>query len=67
MMDNIALASQEQSRGVEQIRVAITQMDHVTQQNAALVEEVATTASGVNNQANLLTQSVSIFKVKQTF
>ncbi|WP_405125469.1 methyl-accepting chemotaxis protein [Pseudomonas marginalis] len=67
MMDNIALASQEQSRGVEQIRVAITQMDHVTQQNAALVEEVATTASGVNSQANLLTQSVSIFKVKQTF
>ncbi|WP_190275376.1 hypothetical protein [Enterobacter sp. 638] len=52
---------------MEQIRVAITQMDHVTQQNAALVEKVATTVSGVNSQSNLLTQSVSIFKVKQTF
>ncbi|ABP60336.1 methyl-accepting chemotaxis sensory transducer [Enterobacter sp. 638] len=47
--------------------MAITQMDHVTQQNAALVEKVATTVSGVNSQSNLLTQSVSIFKVKQTF
>ncbi|WP_243402227.1 methyl-accepting chemotaxis protein [Lelliottia aquatilis] len=67
MMENIALASEEQSRGVEQIRVAITQMDHVTQQNAALVEEVATTASGVNEQANLLSRSVSLFKVKEIF
>ncbi|MDY1035346.1 methyl-accepting chemotaxis protein [Lelliottia sp. CFBP8978] len=66
VMENIAMASEEQSRGVEQIRVAITQMDHVTQQNAALVEEVATTASGVNDQAHLLSQSVSLFKVKQT-
>lgn len=67
MMENIALASEEQSRGVEQIRIAITQMDHVTQQNAALVEEVATTASGVNGQANLLSQSVALFKVKDIF
>lgn len=64
MMESIALASEEQSIGVEQIRVAITQMDQVTQQNAALVEEVATTASGVEEQANLLLQSVSIFKLK---
>lgn len=67
MMESIALASEEQSRGVEQIRVAITQMDHVTQQNAALVEEVATTASGVNEQATLLTHSVSVFKVKEEY
>lgn len=67
MMENIALASEEQSRGVEQIRIAITQMDHVTQQNAALVEEVATTASGVNEQANLLSHSVSLFKVKEVY
>lgn len=67
MMENIAMASEEQSRGVEQIRVAITQMDQMTQQNAALVEEVATTASGVNEQANMLTRSVSQFKVNESF
>ena len=65
VMESIALASEEQRRGVEQIRIAITQMDHVTQQNAALVEEVATTAAGVNGQADLLAQSVSVFKVHQ--
>ncbi len=64
VMESIALASEEQRRGVEQIRVAITQMDHVTQQNAALVEEVATTAAGVNDQADLLAQSVAVFRVK---
>lgn len=67
MMENIAMASEEQSRGVEQIRVAITQMDQMTQQNAALVEEVATTASGVNEQANMLSRSVSQFKVNESF
>lgn len=64
MMESIALASEEQSSGVEQIRVAITQMDQVTQQNAALVEEVATTASGVEEQSRMLSQSVSVFKLK---
>lgn len=63
MILNIALASEEQNKGVEQIRVAITQMDEVAQQNAALVEEVATTAKGVEDQANLLTRSVSKFKL----
>ncbi|MCT4706597.1 methyl-accepting chemotaxis protein [Enterobacteriaceae bacterium H16N7] len=63
MMESIALASEEQDRGVEQIRIAITQMDQVTQQNAALVEEVATTAQGVEGQANLLARTVSTFKL----
>ncbi|WP_202302380.1 methyl-accepting chemotaxis protein [Dryocola clanedunensis] len=63
MMENIAQASEEQNRGVEQIRVAITQMDEVTQQNAALVEEVAATAQGVEGQANLLARAVSTFKL----
>ncbi|WP_202302374.1 methyl-accepting chemotaxis protein [Dryocola clanedunensis] len=63
MMENIAQASEEQNRGVEQIRVAITQMDEVTQQNAALVEEVAVTAQGVEGQANLLARAVSTFKL----
>ena len=63
MMENIALASAEQSSGVEQIRVAITQMDKMTQQNASLVEEVSATASSVDEQVNLLSGSVSVFRL----
>ncbi len=61
LMEGISAASDEQSRGVEQIRVAITQMEQVAQQNAALVEEVATTASHVEEQSVHLTQSVATF------
>ncbi|AGE16158.1 methyl-accepting chemotaxis protein [Serratia marcescens] len=63
LMDNISYASQEQSKGVEQVGVAVTQMDQVTQQNAALVEEVATTAVGVEEQAALLAQAVAVFQL----
>lgn len=64
MMDSISYASEEQSRGVEQIRVAITQMDQVTQQNAALVEQVATTAANVEDLSGTLTQAVAVFQIK---
>jgi methyl-accepting chemotaxis protein-4 (peptide sensor receptor) len=63
MMDSISYASEEQSRGVEQIRVAITQMDQVTQQNAALVEQVATTAANVEDLSGTLTQAVAVFQI----
>ncbi|EDS7167989.1 HAMP domain-containing protein [Salmonella enterica] len=63
LMEGISAASDEQSRGVEQIRVAITQMEQVAQQNAALVEEVATTASHVEEQSVHLTQSVATFNL----
>ncbi|HBJ6433350.1 hypothetical protein ABI57_18665 [Salmonella enterica subsp. enterica serovar Veneziana] len=63
LMEGISAASDEQSRGVEQIRVAITQMEQVAQQNAALVEEVATTASHVEEQSVHLTQSVATFSL----
>ena len=43
--------------------MAVTQMDQVTQQNAALVEEVATTAVGVEEQAALLAQAVAVFQL----
>ena len=59
----IAAASQEQSSGIEQVNQAITQMDQVTQQNAALVEEAAAAAESQQEQAQSLTQAVSIFKV----
>lgn len=63
LMESISGASDEQSRGVEQIRVAITQMEQVAQQNAALVEEVATTASHVEEQSVHLTQAVATFNL----
>lgn len=63
IMEDITIASNEQSSGVEQIRIALSQMDQVTQQNAALVEEVAATASGVASQAVLLESAVAVFQV----
>ncbi|SFG68984.1 Methyl-accepting chemotaxis protein (MCP) signalling domain-containing protein, partial [Variovorax sp. NFACC27] len=55
--------SQEQTSGIEQINQAITQMDQVTQQNAALVEEASAAAQSMQEQASTLVQSVSIFKL----
>ena len=65
IMSEITAASQEQSSGIEQVNTAITQMDQVTQQNAALVEEAAAAAESMQEQAQVLTQAVSIFKLAQ--
>jgi len=62
-MGEISAASHEQSSGVSQIGEAVTQMDQTTQQNAALVEEMAAAASGLNNQAQSLVQAVAVFKL----
>ena len=59
----VSAASQEQSEGIGQINVAITQMDEVTQQNAALVEEAAAAAQSMQEQAAKLSDVVSIFKL----
>jgi methyl-accepting chemotaxis protein len=59
----ITSASQEQSEGIEQINLAITQMDEVTQQNAALVEQAAAAAQSLQEQAEKLTDTVSVFKL----
>jgi methyl-accepting chemotaxis protein len=64
-MAEITAASQEQSAGIEQVNTAITQMDEVTQQNAALVEEAAAAAESMEEQAGNLAQAVSIFKMSQ--
>jgi len=66
IMSEITLASQEQSSGIEQINQAVTQMDEVTQQNAALVEEAAASAESLESQAKDLTGAISIFKLGQT-
>jgi methyl-accepting chemotaxis protein len=65
IMAQISVASQEQTSGIEQINQAITQMDQVTQQNAALVEEAAAAAASLQEQASALTQVVSVFKLDQ--
>ena len=63
LMGEISAASNEQSLGVSQIGEAVMQMDQVTQQNAALVEEMAAAASSLKSQAQDLVQTVSVFKL----
>ncbi|MDO8813219.1 MAG: methyl-accepting chemotaxis protein [Gallionella sp.] len=63
IMSEITAASVEQSAGIEQVNLAITQMDEVTQQNAALVEEAAAAAESLEEQAQNLAVSVATFKV----
>ena len=63
IMSEITAASAEQSQGIEQVNTAITQMDEVTQQNAALVEEAAAAAESLQEQAQNLAVSVGTFKV----
>ncbi|TCV94869.1 methyl-accepting chemotaxis protein [Luteibacter rhizovicinus] len=59
----IAAASQEQSAGIDQVNHAVLQMDEMTQQNAALVEESAAAARAMHEQANELTRQVGFFHV----
>jgi methyl-accepting chemotaxis protein len=63
IMGEISAASTEQAQGVAQVGEAITQMDQVTQQNAALVEEMAAAASSLKSQAQELVQTVAVFKL----
>ena len=63
IMGDISAASAEQSAGVHQVGEAVQQMDHATQQNAALVEEIAAAASALQTQARELVQAVSVFNL----
>ena len=65
IMGEISAASIEQSAGVSQVGTAINQMDQVTQQNAALVEESAAAAESLKDQALQLVRSVAAFKLPQ--
>ncbi|HJV84633.1 MAG TPA: methyl-accepting chemotaxis protein [Noviherbaspirillum sp.] len=62
----IAAASDEQRNGIEQVNQAITQMDNVTQQNAALVEEAAAAAGAMQDQASSLAEMVALFTIDST-
>ncbi len=66
IMAEISAASLEQSSGIEQVNTAITQMDDVTQQNAALVEEAAAAAQSLEEQAQQMVQVVSRFTLETT-
>lgn len=66
IMAEIASASDEQSKGISQVAVAVTQMDSVTQQNAALVEEASQAAVSLEEQASLLSNAVATFKLRDS-
>jgi methyl-accepting chemotaxis protein len=63
IMHEISAASVEQSAGIDQVNLAITQMDDVTQQNASLVEESAAAANSLDEQAQALIKTVSTIKL----
>ncbi|MBN3793208.1 methyl-accepting chemotaxis protein, partial [Burkholderia sp. Ac-20353] len=63
IMGEIAAASEEQSVGIDQVARAVAQMDEVTQQNAALVEEAAAAAQSLDEQAARLRETVAVFQL----
>jgi len=65
MLGEITAATNEQTTGIGQISDAVTQLDQVTQQNAALVEESAAAAESLKNQAARLVDAVAVFKTGQ--
>jgi methyl-accepting chemotaxis protein len=65
IVQEISAAASQQSEGIDQVNVAVTQMDGVTQQNAALVEQAAAAAQSLEEQARKLLESVSAFKTDE--
>ena len=63
LMTDIAQAGQSQSEGIGEVHQAISQIDGVTQQNAALVEEVAAAAHSLKDQAARLSTSLGAFRI----
>jgi len=62
-MDELSLASSEQMQGISQVSIAVSQMDGVTQNNAALVEESSSASQSLSGQAHALRNMVETFKV----
>ena len=63
IMNEIATASAEQGNGIDQVNTAISQMDQVTQQNAALVEQASASSAAMSEQAAKLTREVEVFVI----
>ncbi|MEX3937775.1 methyl-accepting chemotaxis protein, partial [Paraburkholderia phymatum] len=64
IMGEISEASQEQSRGLDQVNVAVNEMDRAVQQNAALVEQAAAAAHSLQEQTELLADTAAKFQVR---
>jgi methyl-accepting chemotaxis protein len=64
IMREIVHASDEQRDGIEQVGLAVAQMDQVSQQNAALVEQAAAAAASLDDQAAALSEAVAVFRLK---
>ena len=65
LIGEITGASQEQSMGLSQINQAVVQLDNVTQQNSAMVEELAAAASSLQTQAQVMNEAVRIFRLER--
>jgi methyl-accepting chemotaxis protein len=63
LKNEVSLASEEQSRGIAQINIAVNQMEGVTQQNAAMVEQASSAADSLSEQAAKLRSAVDTFKL----
>ena len=63
VVNQISSASREQASGIDQVNTAITHMDQSTQQNAALVEEVAATAQAMTEEVHAMMQAVGAFNL----
>jgi methyl-accepting chemotaxis protein len=63
IMTEITTATVEQSAGIDQVGQAVTQMDQMTQQNAALVEQASAAASALEQQAGSMQAAMSVFRV----
>jgi len=63
IIGDITAAAREQSEGIGEVNTAINQLDQMTQQNAALVEESAAAADSLRDQAQRLAEAVAIFKL----
>jgi methyl-accepting chemotaxis protein len=66
IVSDIAAASSEQATGVEEVNKALTQMDEVTQQNSALVEEATATAKTLDEQAHAMSEQVAFFRLEES-
>jgi methyl-accepting chemotaxis protein len=66
LIGEIALASDEQSKGISQLNHAVAELDRVTQQNAGLVQQVTTSANNLNARTEILNEVVSHFTLPGT-
>jgi methyl-accepting chemotaxis protein len=67
MIEAISAASKEQTTGIQQVNMSIADIDRVTQENAALVEETTSAANVLNQEAGKLTSNMSFFKTGQAY